>query len=177
MLRSPLSRCFSIQCICFVPSILQQTLSNFHRRSSPRARVRSSHEKGARWELETRQRVRPSRTGLLRSYQPDPPSPGLPGCWCSRRLQGCKGGGGGTRTAPSLHRTRHFIVSQLLLVIASSSLTYGIPWWLTRERICLQCSCCSVAQSCPTLCDPIDCRLPCPSPSPRICSNRCPSSR
>ena len=34
--------------------------------------------------------------------------------------------------------------------------------------------CCSVAQSCPTLCDPIDCkhiRLPCPSPPPGACSN------
>ena len=35
--------------------------------------------------------------------------------------------------------------------------------------------CCSVAQSCPPLCDPMDCsRLPCPSPSPRVCSNSCP---
>ena len=38
----------------------------------------------------------------------------------------------------------------------------------------------SVAQSCPTLCDPIDCshaRLPCPSPTHRACSNSCPSSQ
>ena len=35
-------------------------------------------------------------------------------------------------------------------------------------------SCCSVAQSCLTLCDPMDCsRPPCPSPSPRVCSNSC----
>ena len=40
--------------------------------------------------------------------------------------------------------------------------------------ICIDC-CCSVAQSCPPLCDPMDCsRLPCPSPSPRVCSNSCP---
>ena len=42
--------------------------------------------------------------------------------------------------------------------------------------------CChSVAKSCLTLCDPMDClqhsRLPCPSLSPRACSNSCPLSR
>ena len=33
----------------------------------------------------------------------------------------------------------------------------------------------SVAQSCPTLCDPVDCSLPglCPSPTPRVNSNSC----
>ena len=35
------------------------------------------------------------------------------------------------------------------------------------------CCSCSVAQSRPTLCDP---RLPCPSLSPRVCSNSCPLS-
>ena len=39
----------------------------------------------------------------------------------------------------------------------------------------------SAAQSCPTLCDCMDCsthtRLPCPSPTPRACSNSCPPSR
>ena len=40
----------------------------------------------------------------------------------------------------------------------------------------------SVAQSCPTLCNPIDCsldlmdKLPCPSPTPRACPNSCPLS-
>ena len=36
----------------------------------------------------------------------------------------------------------------------------------------------SVAQSCPTLCNPKDCstRLPCPSPTPGACSNSCPLS-
>ena len=37
----------------------------------------------------------------------------------------------------------------------------------------------SVTQSCPTLCDPHGlqhARLPCPSPTPRACSNSCPSS-
>ena len=40
--------------------------------------------------------------------------------------------------------------------------------------------CCSVAQSCPTLCDPHGLqhsRVPCPSPSPSVCSNSCPVSR
>ena len=35
----------------------------------------------------------------------------------------------------------------------------------------------SVAQSCPTLCDPMNIRIPCPSPTPRACSNSCPLSR
>ena len=37
----------------------------------------------------------------------------------------------------------------------------------------------SVAQSCLTLCHPMDCstRLPCPSPTPKACSNSCPSSQ
>jgi len=38
----------------------------------------------------------------------------------------------------------------------------------------------SVTQSCPTLCDPMDYSMPgfpCPSPTPRACSNSCPSSR
>ena len=34
----------------------------------------------------------------------------------------------------------------------------------------------SVTQSCPTLCDPVDTRPPCPSPTPRAYSNSCPSS-
>ena len=37
--------------------------------------------------------------------------------------------------------------------------------------------CCSVAQSCLTLCDPMDCRLPRPSPSPGACSNSGPLSQ
>ena len=35
----------------------------------------------------------------------------------------------------------------------------------------------SVAQSCLILFDPMDCRLPCPSPTPRACSNSCPLSQ
>ena len=38
----------------------------------------------------------------------------------------------------------------------------------------------SVAQSCPTLCDPMDCSMPgfpCPSPTPGVYSNSCPSIR
>ena len=37
--------------------------------------------------------------------------------------------------------------------------------------------CCSVAESCPTLCDPMDCSMPASSPSPRACPNSCPSSQ
>ena len=35
----------------------------------------------------------------------------------------------------------------------------------------------SVAQSCPTLCNPMDTRPPCPSPTPGVCSNSCPLSQ
>ena len=38
---------------------------------------------------------------------------------------------------------------------------------------------CSVAKSCPTLCNPVDCSTPgflCPLLSPRVCSNSCPLS-
>ena len=38
----------------------------------------------------------------------------------------------------------------------------------------------SVAQSCPTLCNPMDCStpgLPCPSPTPRVYPDSCPLSR
>ena len=45
--------------------------------------------------------------------------------------------------------------------------------------LCYQYS--SVTQSCPTLWDPMDCtkpgQFPCPSPTPRACSNSCPSSQ
>ena len=37
--------------------------------------------------------------------------------------------------------------------------------------------CYSVAQPCTTLCDLMDARLPCPSPSPRACSDSCSLSR
>ena len=35
---------------------------------------------------------------------------------------------------------------------------------------------CAVDQPCPTLCDPVDCKLPYPSPSPGACSNSRPLS-
>ena len=37
--------------------------------------------------------------------------------------------------------------------------------------------CCSVPQSCLNLCDPMDCRHSCPSPSPGVCSDSCPLSQ
>ena len=37
--------------------------------------------------------------------------------------------------------------------------------------------CCSFTHLSPTLCDPMDARLPCPSPSPGACSNSCPLSQ
>ena len=46
------------------------------------------------------------------------------------------------------------------------------------EYLQLCCCCCSVAQSCPTVATPrtATCRLPCPPPSPGVCSNSCPLS-
>ena len=38
-------------------------------------------------------------------------------------------------------------------------------------------SCCSVAKSCPTLYNPMNIRLPCPSLAPRVCANSCLLSR
>ena len=48
-------------------------------------------------------------------------------------------------------------------------------WRFLKSRTTIS----SVAQLCPTLCDPWlqHARLPCPSPSPRICWNSCPSSQ
>ena len=48
---------------------------------------------------------------------------------------------------------------------------------LFYSQLC--CCFCSLTKSCLILCDPRDCsmaRLPCPSPSPGVCSNSCPSS-
>ena len=42
------------------------------------------------------------------------------------------------------------------------------------------CCCCSVTESCPIFCNPMDCstpRFPCPSLFPRVCSNSCPLSQ
>ena len=36
--------------------------------------------------------------------------------------------------------------------------------------------CCSVTQPCLILCDPMDVRIPCPPPAPRVSSNLCPLS-
>ena len=41
------------------------------------------------------------------------------------------------------------------------------------DQVC----CCSVSQSCQTLCDLMNCRLLCPSPSPGGCTNSCPLSQ
>ena len=58
--------------------------------------------------------------------------------------------------------------------------------WATREApenfcIAFKCICCSsVAHSCPNSLQPHGlqhARLPCPSPSPRVCSNSCPLSQ
>ena len=53
--------------------------------------------------------------------------------------------------------------------IRFSNIRRGIEWG-EQERTQFS----SVAQLCPTLCDP---RPPCPSPSPRVHSDSCPSSQ
>ena len=51
-----------------------------------------------------------------------------------------------------------------------------ISFWTSCPGHC--CWCFTVTQSCLTLCNPMQqVRLPCPSPSPRVCSNSCPLSR
>ena len=46
-------------------------------------------------------------------------------------------------------------------------------WWFPLTDF----KCCSVTKPCQTLCDPMDCRLRCPSLSPAVCSNSCPLSQ
>jgi len=56
----------------------------------------------------------------------------------------------------------------------------SLSHWNLREvaqpKILYCCCCCWVAKSCPALCDPMDCKLLCPSLSPAVCSNSCPLS-
>ena len=50
-------------------------------------------------------------------------------------------------------------------------------FWAHNQLQVPRIHCCSVTKSCPTLCDPMDrtqhTHLPCPSPSPGVCSNSC----
>ena len=39
-------------------------------------------------------------------------------------------------------------------------LEFASSWWLIMDSPVSHCSCCSVTQSCPTLCDPTDCGTP-----------------
>ena len=51
---------------------------------------------------------------------------------------------------------------------------------LVHTKTCMWIFCCAAAKLCLALCDPRrlqDARLPCPSPSPRVCSNSCPLSQ
>ena len=68
------------------------------------------------------------------------------------------------------------IIVQRLLKITGLLTALKIVLDLTL-MILLQFS--SVAQSCPTLWDPMDCSMPspCPTPTPRACPNSCPSSQ
>ena len=49
--------------------------------------------------------------------------------------------------------------------------------WVYKELCCCCCCCCLVAKLCPTLCDPMDSKFPCPSPSSGVSSNSCPLSQ
>ena len=65
-------------------------------------------------------------------------------------------------------------------LLSQSSFTQHSFWksptlWCVAVHSLLLC-CQSVAESCPTLCNPMNCStpgLPCPSPSPGVCSNSC----
>ena len=64
--------------------------------------------------------------------------------------------------------------TELYHISASATCLVVVPF------SCLSVQFSSVAQSCPTLCDPMNHsvpRPPCPSPSPRVHSNSCPSSQ
>ena len=64
------------------------------------------------------------------------------------------------------------------LVPISFSYWNNVMQWVLSQRLKphpVQFS--SVAQSCPILCDSMDCRTPCPSPTPRVYSNSCSLSR
>ena len=68
-------------------------------------------------------------------------------------------------------------------ILETGPLSLPLSWSLTLiypfiyQSIISPHQCCSVAKSCPTLCDPMDYsmpRLPCPSPSPWVCPSLCP---
>ena len=61
-------------------------------------------------------------------------------------------------------------------ITLSETLVVEPDWTLTGKDTCSLCCWCSVSQSCPTLWPHglQHARIPCPSPSPRACSNSCP---
>ena len=66
--------------------------------------------------------------------------------------------------------------SWVAIFLPRSSPSPFIPSLL--QPVHLSPGCCLVAQSCPTLCDPMDCsRPPCPSPTPGAYSSSCPLSQ
>ena len=77
----------------------------------------------------------------------------------------------------SLFLSFHFCFSfcGLMVFLYSSFLRIYYAWVIFFFGFCVSIMflicCCSVAQLCLTLCDPMDARLPCPSPSAAACSN------
>ena len=89
-----------------------------------------------------------------------------------------------TNTSCAIPYFSDFIIYILWLLIKtfySKKLTYYIHVFNYIYTYTHIYSCCLVAQSCPTLCDPMDCmqhvRLPCPLASPRAFSNSWPLSQ
>ena len=72
----------------------------------------------------------------------------------------------------SCSQTHPHWLSEWPLVQKLSSAPMGHPWWKQMGSCC----CCSVAKSCPALCELQHTRLHYPSPSPGVCSNSCPLS-
>ena len=75
-------------------------------------------------------------------------------------------------------RRQHVSYSLSMLGQATPSYSRMKLMWFLPSRNFHSC-CCSVAQLYPILCNPMDwsTRLPCPSLSPRVCSNSCPLSQ
>ena len=72
------------------------------------------------------------------------------------------------------------VLSEMYVAEQSSMKILSIFFSISVPDSCHNsCCCCSVAQFCPAVCDPMNCstQLPCPSLSPRVCSNSCPLSQ
>ena len=69
--------------------------------------------------------------------------------------------------------------TKLLYVLGVSNVHFSTVWKVNRSKWKLYCCCCSVAPSCPAVCNPMDkkrAKLPWPPLSVGVCSDSCPLS-